>query len=107
MAVALPQYLGAATTSMIDSCRANMQSIADAEQAYRIRNPVHAFTTNLSDLNGDLGVPPTCPAQGVYTVPISDGTNHAQNGSPVPAGGILIQCSAVGHGVFAPGIDSN
>src|SRR5207249_2933663 len=80
MAVALPLYLGATFNSEIATCRANMQSIADAEAAYRTRTATHMFTTVLSDLNGDLLSTPLCPNSGTYSAEISDGTLLAKNG---------------------------
>jgi len=105
MAVALPLYLGAVADSERSVCRANMQSISDAEQAYRVRNPVHTFTTDLSNLTLDLGTLPICPRQGSYSTAISNGAELANNGMIVPSGGIVVKCSASGHGVFAPSID--
>ena len=107
MAVALPLYLGATFNSEIATCRSNMQSIADAESAYRTRNPTHTFTTVMTDLSGDLLNTPVCPTNGTYSVEISDGTQTAKNGKTVPAGSLLVRCSATGHGVFAPGVDSD
>jgi type IV pilus assembly protein PilA len=107
MAVALPLYLGAVSDSQVKTCRANMQTIANAEAAYKTSSTTHTYTTNLSDLNANLGNTPVCPSGGTYTVTISGGSDTAQNGNTVPAGGIIVHCSATGHGVFAPGIDSN
>lgn len=107
MAVALPLYLGAISTSERTTCRANMQTIASADQAFRARNhPSYTYTTVLSDLNDDLGATPTCPRGGTYNILISDGTLTASNGAAVPFGGLVIQCTSPGHGIFAPGIDS-
>lgn len=106
MAVAMPLYLGAVTNSETTVCRANMQSIANAEQAYRARNTAHIYTTVLTNLPVDLGAIPICPKGGSYSVTISDGSNTANNGQPVPVGGLIVQCSTGGHGVFAPSIDS-
>ena len=106
MAVALPLYLSAVSDSQLKTCRANMQTIANAEAAYKTSVATHVYTTNLSDLNANLGSTPICPNAGTYSVVISTGSSTAQNGTPVPAGGLVISCSATGHGRFAPGIDS-
>jgi len=106
MAVALPLYLAAVTDSEVKACRSNLWSIAQAEQAYKCKNSAHVYTTNLADLNADLGQTPVCPNAGTYSVVISDGTQTSNNGMTVPAGGMIIQCSATGHGVFAPSIDA-
>ena len=107
MAVAMPLYLAAVSDSQLKTCRANMQTIANAEAAYKTSNPAHTYDVNLADLNGNLGATPVCPSGGAYSVVISDGTAKANNGTAVPNGGLVISCSAAGHGVFAPGIDSN
>jgi type IV pilus assembly protein PilA len=107
MAVALPLYLGAVSDSQVKTCRSNMQTIANAEQAFKTSSSTRAYTTDLTDLNANLGSTPVCPSGGTYTVTISTGTGTtANNGTNVPAGGLLITCSATGHGKFAPGIDS-
>src|SRR5437016_13990360 len=55
MAVALPLYLGAVSDSQIKTCRANMQTIANAEAAWKTSDTSHTYTTTLSNLNGNLG----------------------------------------------------
>jgi len=110
MAVALPLYLGAVNDSQVKTCRANMQTIANAEQAYKTSQSAHTYTTTIANLNTNLGATPTCPSGGTYSVVISDGTELAQNTTAVPAGGLIISCNGnsggTAHGVFAPGIDS-
>jgi type IV pilus assembly protein PilA len=106
MAVALPLYLAAVSDSQVKTCRANMQTIANAEAAYKTSDSAHLYTTTLSNLNTNLGATPVCPSGGTYAVVISTGSSTASNGGTVPSGGIVISCSATGHGVFAPGIDS-
>ena len=106
MAVALPLYLAAIANSERTACRANMQSIADAEQAFRARVAPHVYTTTLTGLDPDLWSTPICPRQGVYTVVVSDGTLIANNGSIVPIGGLVVKCTQSAHGVYAPSIDA-
>lgn len=106
MAVALPLYLAAVADSQVKTCRSNMQTIANAEQAYKTQDSSHQYTTNLSDLNPNLGAVPICPSAGTYSVEISTGSLTANNGTTVPSGGLVVSCSASGHGKFAPGIDS-
>ena len=106
MAVALPLYLSAVADSQKKTCRANQQTIANAEQAYKTSSSGHVYTTNLPDLDPNLGATPICPSAGTYSVTISTGGSLANNGASVPDGGLLIACDATGHGVFAPGIDS-
>jgi type IV pilus assembly protein PilA len=106
MAIALPLYLGAVANAQVNVCRSNMQTIANGEQAFKVRDSGHQYTTDISQLPIDLGSTPVCPEAGTYSVVISDGTNSANNGRAVPAGGVIVNCSAAGHGVFAPGVDS-
>ena len=108
MAVALPLYLLVAKDSEEKTCRANMQTIAGAEQAYRIGDRAHQFTTNLADLAPNLGMTPMCPSGGTYSAIISNGRRRGKkNKNVVPAGGLIIDCSAGGHDRFAPGIDGD
>ena len=107
MAVALPLYLSAVSDSQLKTCRSNMQTIANAEQAYKTSDPGHVYTTNIADLNPNLGSTPICPSAGTYAVAISTGASTANDGvTTVPNGGLVISCTATGHGVFAPGIDA-
>ena len=106
MAVALPLYLAAVTDSQLKTCRANMQTISNAEAAWKTSDPTHTYTTTLSNLNPNLGATPVCPSGGTYAVVISTGSSTANNGGTVPSGGLVVSCSFTGHGVFAPGIDS-
>jgi len=104
MAVALPLYLAAVSDSQVKTCRSNMQTIANAEAAYKTSSTNHVYTTTLTALNSNLGATPVCPSGGTYSVTIGSGT--ANNGTAVPAGGLLVACDSAGHGKFAPGIDS-
>ena len=106
MAVALPLYLAAVSDSQLKTCRANMQTISNAEAAWKTADPTHTYTTTLSNLNANLGATPVCPNGGTYSVTISTGSSTANNGGTVPSGGLVVACTATGHGVFAPGIDS-
>src|SRR2546430_11800893 len=105
MAVALPLYLAAVSDSQVKTCRANMQTIANAEAAWKTNDSTHSYTTTLSNLNANLGSTPVCPSGGAYSVTISAGASTAQNGSTVPSGGLVIACSfcsgATAHGAFA------
>jgi type IV pilus assembly protein PilA len=48
MAIALPLYLRAVSDSEKQTCRANMQTIAAAEQAHKVRSATHTYTEDLS-----------------------------------------------------------
>ena len=108
MAVALPLYLAAVTDSQLKTCRANMQTISNAEAAFRTSDPSHLYTTTLTALNPNLGATPVCPSGGTYSVSLSTGSTTANNGAAVPTGGLVVICAGVTptHGRFAPGIDS-
>jgi prepilin-type N-terminal cleavage/methylation domain-containing protein len=103
MAVALPLYLSAVADSQKKVCRANMQTIANAVQASRVRlNPADytaliaggVTTTNLPDLNAV----PVCPDAGTYSL---------ANGNSGNATTFKVACTYTGHGTFQPGVDSN
>ncbi len=113
MAVAIPAYLNAVSESKRRTCRANMQTLAHAEQAFLLRstNTGHVYTSQLSDLTtgsqsgtpGDLQALPTCPNGGTYSV--DTGINNQ--------GPITIHCSftsddtgANGNSGYQPGRDS-
>lgn len=70
MAIALPLYLSAIADSERKTCRANLQTIANAEMAYRARTR-DPFTATL----GDLLNTPVCPNAGTYTVAVGTPAN--------------------------------
>jgi type II secretory pathway pseudopilin PulG len=103
MAVALPLYLSAVADSQKKVCRANMQTIANAVQAGRVKSNSADYgalitggvtTGNLPDLNAV----PVCPSAGTYS--LAQG-NTADNTT------FKVSCTATGHGTFQPGVDSN
>lgn len=102
MAIALPLYLSAIADSERKTCRANLQTIANAEMAYRVRTR-GGFTATLTDLDGDLLDTPVCPNQGTYSVAV---------GTPVDS--FTVNCSLSEHndGVapepngYSPGLNS-
>jgi type IV pilus assembly protein PilA len=106
MAVALPLYLAAVADSQVKTCRSNMQTIANAEAAFKTKDTAHNYTTDLTALDSNLGSTPVCPSGGTYAVEIAGAGGGTSNGKAVPAGGIIISCTATGHGTFAPGIDA-
>jgi type IV pilus assembly protein PilA len=108
MAVALPLYLSSVADSATKTCRANMQSIANAGQAWKVKNRANDFTgLTLSALTPDLGAVPSCPSGGTYAIQLSgtvnDYTNTAQT---IPTGSLGITCSFSGHNGFIPGVMS-
>lgn len=105
MAVALPLYVGAVSDAQVKTCRANMQTIANAEQAYKLYDSAHHYTSDITQLYTYTGDRPRCPLGGAYSVEVSNGSSIAGNGLTVPDGGIVIRCSAEGHLAYAPGVD--
>jgi type IV pilus assembly protein PilA len=115
MAVALPLYLSAVSDSQKKTCRANMQTIANAAQAARVRLATADYGTiitastaaiNITSTTAgltDLSAVPTCPSGGTYTL--------AQGASPGSSNTTFeVKCSYVGsttHGTFQPGVDAN
>ena len=106
MAVAIPLFVSAMKDSQMKQCRANMQSIANAEEQYKIKTVPHVYTTSLSNLIGDFPVIPVCPNGGAYTAAISDGTATSQSGQTVPIDRLVISCSVNADGKFAQQIDT-
>jgi type IV pilus assembly protein PilA len=108
MAVALPLYLSAVADSQKKTCRANMQTIANAAAAARVKSGELDFSTIVSanssgiiitgtDSLADLNAVPVCPSAGTYT--LATGSGGATT--------FKVVCSATGHGTFQPGLDSN
>jgi type IV pilus assembly protein PilA len=103
MAVALPLYLSAVADSQKKTCRANMQTIANAVQAARVKGAVSNYgaliTGGVTVVNlPDLTAVPACPNAGAYTL---------DNGSSLDNTTFKVTCSATGHLSFEPGVDSN
>jgi type IV pilus assembly protein PilA len=117
MAIALPLYLRAVRDSERQTCRSNMQTIANAEQAYRVRSAGHQYvpaTGSTSDLT--LLIDPTNHTQDLQALPQcpSDTDQNALDDYNVEVlednglvTGITITCNREAtHGSFTPGVDS-
>ena len=107
MAVSIPFFLSAQNDAKKKQCRANMVTIANAEEQYKIKSSVHAYTTTLGNLTPEIPAVPVCPTGGTYSVSVSNGTATAQNGQTVPNGVLVITCSSSSHGKYAPTIDTD
>src|SRR5687767_14603410 len=102
MAIALPLYLSAIADSERKTCRANLQTIANAEMAYRVRTRT-AFTSSILDLVPDLAAVPKCPNAGTYSVDVGN-----------PAGSYTVECTVALHNSggngepdgYSPGLNS-
>ncbi len=86
MAIAMPLYLNAAAESERRTCRSNMQTVATANQAYKINSAGHLYTDKFSDLK-DLPNTPICPSAGAYTIKLDE-----------PSAGVFtVHCSRAPH----------
>jgi len=94
MAVALPVYLGSVKESARRACRGNMQSIANAGHAWKVRTLSRNYSAmTLTDLTPDLGALPLCPDGGTYSI-VHSGTVKDALGSTisVPSDSFGIKC---------------
>jgi|SRR5579883_1793548 len=114
MAVALPLYLSAIANSEKRTARANMQTIANAEQSYRLRSSNHSYLSgNLSDIVGtgttqlqDIPSNITGPGDRTYSVKLGPDTCSDANGNTVnvPDGSFSVSTSKSDDGCFVPGV---
>ncbi len=102
MAVSIPLYLSAVQDSQTKTCRSNMQTIANAVQASRVRGQLTNYSSFVGSvsttLEADLQAIPVCPTAGTYTI---------LNGSSGSNTTFEVSCTAPGHGTFEPGVDSH
>ncbi|RYG43738.1 prepilin-type N-terminal cleavage/methylation domain-containing protein [bacterium] len=107
MAVALPLYVSSVNDANKKTCRANMQSIANAAQAWKVKNRKTDFSTltAITDLEDDLGAEPKTPSGGAYTLVAAGGSVNDEGGAAttVPAGSIGIDSGTECNG-FIPGV---
>jgi type IV pilus assembly protein PilA len=98
MAVALPLYLSAVADSQKKTCRANMQTIANAVSAARVKTGAPDFAayvgiTPTPLLIPDLTAIPICPTAGTYSIAAGTAANSFK-----------VVCTT--HLSFEPGVDS-
>ena len=101
MVIAMPTYNGAVSDSQRRSCRANMQTIANADAAYRSRTVARVYTTDLTAtglLSADLGSIPKCPQGGTYSI-----TDVSGGALTAASTAFTVHCSSNGAGGAAPG----
>jgi type IV pilus assembly protein PilA len=114
MAVALPLYLGAIRNSEKGAARANMQTIANANQSHKLQTGAYAATiTDLYGTDTDLGSGITGPGNPARTYSLvaagtscdhdGDGTGGTANVA-VPTGSFGVQSSVTTDGCFIPGV---
>jgi type II secretory pathway pseudopilin PulG len=110
-AIALPLYLSAVSDSQVKTARANMQTIANAEQAYRTR--WQAYTSSFEALSADLGTAngPSGPGSRTYTITIGAGncTDNCPGGvcnslGAAPSTSFSVSDNIESDGVYCPGI---
>jgi len=116
MAVALPLYLGAIRNSEKGAARANMQTIANANQSHKLQSG--NYTSVIADLAPDLGGPTVNgPGTRIYTITLnateapgnpcdSNGDGTTATTEVIPAGGFSVQSTEGTDGCFIPGISS-
>ena len=121
MAVALPLYLNAIRGSEKGTARANMQTIANAEQSYKLSNKDHVYVdvatggkdadwAPLADLGGKAI---KGPGARTYNVVTSDGTKKCDaigDGAAtvdVPKDSFYVASDTATDGCFVPGVTSN
>ncbi len=100
-AVALPLYLSSVKDSEKKTCQTNMQTIANAVQAYKVRTRAAAYPT-ITDVStqvgsagelSDLQFAPQCPAN----------TTNKYSVTPDANGGFTITCTDATHGQWQDG----
>ncbi|HZT42842.1 MAG TPA: prepilin-type N-terminal cleavage/methylation domain-containing protein [Chthonomonadaceae bacterium] len=114
MDVALPLYLDALADSQKKTCRHNLETIADAVQAARVKKILPNYSTFAgavsTTLEPDLTQVPMCPNGGAYSVlttgSIIDGKG---NTITIPTGNFAVQCNfnSGAHGGYIPGVTGN
>ena len=103
MAIALPLYLRAVADSEKKTCRTNMQTIANAEQAYKVRSMAHEYV-EITGTPGAGGAPATYTFTGVISGAVTDfeGVTADLTAMPIcPKSSLYVYTVAVG-GVSAP-----
>ncbi|RYG36285.1 prepilin-type N-terminal cleavage/methylation domain-containing protein [bacterium] len=111
MAVALPLYVSSVNDASRKTCRANMQSIANAAQAWKVKTRAADFSalaTSLDPLVDDLGTIPTAPNGGIYSIVVTGSFAPEGGGTAitVPTGGLAVKSGATDPGecgAFIPG----
>ncbi len=104
MAIAMPLYLSSVSNSQKKTCRANMQTIANAVQSARVKSDAINYNAIISSCASsvttaalpDLQYIPQCPDGGDYSL-----------SAGIVTGGFAVECSYGNHGSFEPGLNSN
>ncbi|MGI8922734.1 MAG: type II secretion system protein [Fimbriimonadales bacterium] len=105
MAIALPLYLSAIKDSETKTCRANMQTIATAVQAYRVKNRLSDYgviidaNDDLQMLEPDLGANVLCPTEGADAYDVEQGAGATDDTYRIACDDLT------NHGTFEPGVN--
>ena len=114
MDVCLPLYLDAVADSQKKTCRHNLETIADAVQAARVKKILPDYSTLAGAVSQtkapDLISVPFCPNGGTYSV-LTSGTivDAKGNNVTIPTGNFAVQCNfnSGAHGGYIPGVTGN
>ena len=115
MAVALPLYLNAIRSSEKGTARANMQTIANAEQSAKLANAAHTYVavtdaTMVASLP-DLTAPVRGPGTRMYHVDLQATTANCNDGNGVntivPPESFSVSSDVAADGCFIPGVTTN
>ena len=103
MAVALPLYLSSQANAEKRTCRANLQTIANAVQASKVTNRYSDYANFIgaavnSTNEPDLQATPICPNAGTYSIIQGSSSSNAT---------YKVKCSVAAHGTFEPGVDAS
>ncbi|HLK55899.1 MAG TPA: prepilin-type N-terminal cleavage/methylation domain-containing protein [Chthonomonadaceae bacterium] len=106
MAIALPLYLSAVADTQYKVCRSNMQTIANAVVAARVKTESQDYSTwigsTVADLISqnklqDLQISPTCPNGAYFAI---------YQGHTIDNTTFQVKCCPL-HGTYEPGVNSN
>ena len=100
MSVALPLYLSAVGDSQKKTCRANLQTIANAVTSAKVKGLLADYSSFAGAVSTakepDLQSVPICPTGGAYTI---------GQGASLDDTSFAVSCA--NHGSFEPGVDHN
>ena len=110
MAVALPLYLSAVADSEKKTCRANMQTIANAVQAARVKTRSATYFAGVVDTAAATGT--LADLQSVPKCPTAIANTYTVSATPAP---FTITCTDANHSDaasagalgFTPGVDNS
>jgi type IV pilus assembly protein PilA len=97
LSVAIPLYNTTQQYSKQKACEANMNSIVQAEEAYRVRNRQYLTVSSTTNLQTLLSTTPKCPSGTAdYTVTCFDSSNTTVACTSTTAVGYTVWCNNTG-----------